>query len=123
LGVVIRRLVSRSVITNPVGQVLECSDNVVSWLREGEVRKAATLIEVGLVDEVPSALETVGALDVISKSSTLSEGMAGLALGQRGMSASQTLELQKGVGECCGILLFKDSLGVPCDYNENESLR
>ncbi len=57
------------------------------------------MIEVGLVDEVPSALETVGALNVVSKSSTFSEGMAGLALGQRGMSVSQTLELGKGVSE------------------------
>ena len=106
LGVVIGRLVSRSVVTNPVGQVLERSNNVISWLLEGEVGKAATLIEVGLVDEVPSTLETVGAFDVIGKSSTLSERMAGLALGQRSMSVSQTLELGKGVGEGRGIFLF-----------------
>ena len=68
-----------------------------------------------MVDEVPSTLETVGALYVIGKSSTLSKGMAGLALDQRSMSASQTIELHKGVSEGSGIFFFKDSLGVPCD--------
>ena len=99
LSVVIRRLVCRAVITNPVRQVLKSTNNIVSRLLEGEVGEVTALIEVGLVDEVPSALETVGALNVVSKSSTFSEGMAGLALGQRGMSVSQTLELGKGVSE------------------------
>lgn len=115
LGVVVGRLVSRAVITNPVGQVLKSSDDIISRLFEGEVGKAATLIKVRLVDEVPSALETVGALNVISESSTLSEGVAGLTLGQRGMGVSQTLELSKGVGEGSGVFLFKDRLGLPCD--------
>lgn len=68
-----------------------------------------------MVDEVPSTLETVGAFDVIGKSSTLSERMAGLALGQRSMSVSQTLELGKGVSEGSGIFLLENALGVPCD--------
>ena len=68
-----------------------------------------------MVDEVPSILETVGAFDVIGKSSTLSERMAGLALGQRSMSVSQTLELGKGVGEGSRIFFFENALGVPCD--------
>lgn len=115
MGVVVGRLVSRAVITNPVGQVLKSSDDIISRLFEGEVGKAATLIKVRLVDEVPSALETVGALNVISESSTLSEGVAGLTLGQRGMGVSQTLELSKGVGEGSGVFFFKDRLGLPCD--------
>ena len=64
---------------------------------------------------MPSTLETVGAFDVVGKSSTLSERMAGLALDQRGMSVSQTLELGKGVGEGSGIFLFENRLGIPCD--------
>lgn len=68
-----------------------------------------------MVDEVPSTLETVGAFDVIGKSSTLSERMAGLALGQRSVSVSQTLELGKGVSEGSGIFLLEYALGVPCD--------
>lgn len=68
-----------------------------------------------MVDEVPSTLETVGAFDVIGKSSTLSERMAGLTLGQSSMSVSQTLELGKGVGEGSGIFFFENGLGIPCD--------
>jgi len=115
LSVVIGRLVRRSVVTNPVGQILERPNDVGIWLLEGKVGKATTLIEVGLVDEVPSTLETVGAFDVIGKSSTLSKRMAGFALGQRSMSLSQTLELKKGVGEGSGIFVFKNGFGIPCD--------
>ena len=73
------------------------------------------MIKVGLVDEVPSALETVGALNVVSKRSTFSEGMFGLALGQRGMSVSQTLEFGKGVSESSWVFFFKNGLGIPRD--------
>ncbi len=82
---------------------------------ESEVGKAAALIEVWLVDEVPSSLETVCALNVVSKGSTFSERMAGLALGQRGMSVSQTLELGKGVSEGSRVFLFENGLGIPRD--------
>lgn len=91
LAVVIGGLVCRSIITNPVCQVLKSSNDVVSRLCEAEVRKTTALIEIRLVDEVPCALETVGALDVISKSRTFCERMTRFAFSQRGMSLSQTI--------------------------------
>lgn len=82
-------------------------------MHEGEVGKTAALIEVGLVDEVPSALETIGALNIISKSSTFSKGMIGLALSQRGMGFGKTVELSKGVCESSWVFSFENSLCVP----------
>lgn len=44
LGVVVGRLVVSAVITDPIGEVLKSANNIVGWLLEGKVRKAATLV-------------------------------------------------------------------------------
>ena len=115
LLVVVRWFVGSSVVADPVSKVLESSDNIIGGLLEGIIRKITTLVKVRLVDEVPSTLETVGALDVIGKSSTLCEGMGTLALRQGSVCACQSTKFLQSGCESSGIFFFKNGLGVPCN--------
>lgn len=76
LLVVVAVLVSGAVVGEPCGEVLESVKDFILIFNEGEVGKAATLVEVGLVNEVPSSLERVAlSLDIVSESGALGDGV------------------------------------------------
>jgi hypothetical protein len=56
-----------------LGEVCKSTKNVIGVVFEGKIGELATLVEVGLINEVPSRLEAVLRLDIVSESCTLSE--------------------------------------------------
>ena len=84
----------------------------------GEVifTEVTSFIEVWLINEVPVALPAVAlALDVISESGTLSEGMVTLVRGQGWVGALKSEELVDGGRERIRSLLLEDSFGSSGD--------
>lgn len=95
LGIVVAGLVVRASVGKPVGEVFKSSNNIVGVVLESVVRKRTALVKVGLIDEVPSSLEAIGALDVIGESSSLCEGVVDFASDQAGMRFFEGVQLSK----------------------------
>jgi hypothetical protein len=84
--VVVATLVISTVVGEPCGEVLERIKDISGVKLEAEVIKRATLVKVGLIDEVPAGLETVTiSLDVIGKGGALCDGVVFLAFGEGGV--------------------------------------
>lgn len=79
LSIVVASLVVCTIFKEPISKVCECTKNVVSSRFES-ISTEFTLIKIGLINKVPSRLETVCAFDVIGKNCTFSEWVAALTL-------------------------------------------
>jgi hypothetical protein len=83
--VVIATLVISTVVREPCGEVFERVKDLISIVGEVEVGKRATLVKVGLIDEVPAGLESISfSLNVIAKSGAFGEGVTVLTSGEVG---------------------------------------
>ena len=82
-----------------------------------------SFIEVGLINEVPVALPAVTlALDVISESGTLSEGMVTLVRGEGWVGALKSKKLVDGGRERIRSLLLENSFGPSGDCERKRML-
>ena len=104
------RIRGTDLIPEEFGQVIQSIDDVD--IRRVEVRevidRGALFVEVGLVNEVPIALERIAlALDVIGKSSTLSEWMLVFILCERCIILFQDRKFIKSCCEHIWVLILK----------------
>lgn len=99
-----------------LGEGIESLDDINIRLAETEVIKSgAWLVEVGLVDEVPVALEGVAlALDVIGEGGALGEGVVALSA-EVGVVLLEDSELGKSISENVGVVGLEERLGLSCD--------
>jgi hypothetical protein len=80
----------------PLGQVGEgTNDIVIGHFVIGVVVEGVTVDSVSLVDEVPSGLETVVRLNIVSESSALREGVVDLAGDQVGLRDLKGVQLSE----------------------------
>jgi hypothetical protein len=80
----------------PLGQVSHGTNNIViGHLVIGVVVKRVTVDSVGLIDEVPSGLEAVVGLDVVSEGSTLREGVVDLTFDEVGLRDFEGVQLSE----------------------------
>jgi len=106
------------------GEVSQSVQNVSRGLhKEGVILNGATVRQVGLVDEMPAALEGVAlALDVVGEGSALSEGVVQLVLGQFGVRLSQRGENGQGGVESGGGVDLEEGLSMSGDCSQVEWL-
>lgn len=121
----------------PLGQVSHSTNNIVFvHLEIGVVIEGVAVDSVGLIDEVPSGLEAVIALDVVGESSTLNEGVVDFTGNQVRVRFFENVQLGKSSVQDSGVLSLEEVLGLCSDYtrwlenvcqkqveNERENLR
>jgi hypothetical protein len=101
----------------PLGKVGKGTNNIViSHFVVGVVIEGVTVDSVGLIDEVPSCLEAVLGLDIVSESSTLGEGVVDLTFGEGRLGHLEGMELGESSFKDSGVFVFEEALGLGGDY-------
>lgn len=105
-----------------LGVGIKGSNDVLRGLGEGKVVEgSALLVEVGLVDVMPVALEGVAlSLDVVGEGSALGEGVV-LLLDEVGVVLGKDSQIGKGGIENGWVLVLKNGLSSPGDYKKKEA--
>lgn len=100
-----------------MGQVSHSTNNIVFVHNEiGVVIERIAIDSVGLIDEVPSGLEAVIALNVVGESSTLNEGVVDFTGNQIRVRFLEDVQLSKSSVQDSGVLSLEEVLGLSSDY-------
>jgi hypothetical protein len=119
LVIVVGRLVVAGIAQHTCKGIKRAGD-IVSAHREVVIIKAATVTEVGLVDEVPAVLEVVSALNLVGEVSALSERVLTLTLSDGGVGFLEHGKAVKSDLKDIGGLSLKNALGGLAHYRQKK---